>query len=293
MKQKLPKIAIIGAGRWGKNLIREFNEVADIECVIHKDGSETTKWLNENYPEIKELSSLSNVIKRTDIDAVVIATPIETHYDITKEILLSEKHVFVEKPITETVDQASELLEIANHKNLILSVGFIFLHHQVFKKVQKIQDVEGIKELHFLWKKYGSFHSNIFDNLFTHEIALSIKLIGTPINIELLSAQGLIPEIDIIDVVATFKNDITCTYKIDRTSKEREKVVEIITTQGNIYTWRDDSLYKNNQHIFTQNKTALEIECNAFIDDIQSKKEPFANAVLGLEAVKAVEMVRP
>ena len=92
-------IAVVGAGNWGENLIRNFFELGVLKAICDKSQVSLTK-MRKLYPDCDLIYSLKDVLARKDIPAIVIATPAETHYGLTRESLLAGKHVFVEKPLT-------------------------------------------------------------------------------------------------------------------------------------------------------------------------------------------------
>ena len=110
----MKKIAIIGLGKWGKNLIRDVSKISCVKKCSSLGDSKNISWLKKNYPSIQYTSDSQEIFADKEIDAVIIATPINTHYNLVKKALLSKKHVFVEKPISSTLSKAEELIKIAN-----------------------------------------------------------------------------------------------------------------------------------------------------------------------------------
>jgi UDP-2-acetamido-3-amino-2,3-dideoxy-glucuronate N-acetyltransferase len=98
------KIAVIGAGYWGKNLVRNFSELGVLDIVCDT-GLDRLKDVRDKYPKVRTTASTGDVIMDKSIDGVVISTPAETHYRIAKECLLAGKNVFVEKPIALSVTE--------------------------------------------------------------------------------------------------------------------------------------------------------------------------------------------
>ena len=115
-------IAVMGAGNWGKNLIRNFFELNALKVIGDKDEA-SLKQMRKLYPSCDSYTSLTDVLSRDDISGVVIATPAETHFTLARKVLQSGKHVFVEKPLTLLGKDASELIDLAKKKNLILIEG--------------------------------------------------------------------------------------------------------------------------------------------------------------------------
>jgi len=93
----MKKIAIVGLGNWGKNFVREFSKLSEISICYTKGDTRNLKWLKKNYPSIKHTNKYDDILKNNTIDAVVIATPIKTHYRLTTKALKSGKIFFFQK----------------------------------------------------------------------------------------------------------------------------------------------------------------------------------------------------
>ena len=132
----MKKIAIIGLGKWGRNLLREFSKISCVTKCHTRGNQKNISWLRKNYPKVVHTTSIRDILTDKNIDAVVISTPINSHFKIARNALEAGKHVFVEKPMTNTIVEAKQLLKIAKSKNLNLFVGHIFLHNEIFKKIK-------------------------------------------------------------------------------------------------------------------------------------------------------------
>ena len=121
------KIAVIGCGYWGPNLVRNFiqcNRVRELICC-DLDAKRLARMKNL-YPSATILGDYKELLEMPDLDAVAIATPVKTHHPIAKEFLSRGKHVFVEKPFTHSWETALELVKLAEENNRILMVGHTF-----------------------------------------------------------------------------------------------------------------------------------------------------------------------
>ena len=113
-------LALVGAGYWGKNLARNFYNL-NVLKLICDPSEDVLREMGKRYPEIVTASSFSQAIKSSDIDAVVIATPMEKHFLLAREALLANKHVFIEKPMATNLHEAEELISLAKkNKKVIL-----------------------------------------------------------------------------------------------------------------------------------------------------------------------------
>lgn len=143
-------IAIIGAGYWGKNLIRTFNSLSGVNlkyvCDIDKEKLISIKNF---YPKITVIEDSEVIFNDDEVSAILIAVPTRLHYPLAKKSLESGKHVFVEKPMTETYRQAEELVEIANKKGLVLSVDHTFLYTGAVRKIKELIDSEELGEIRY------------------------------------------------------------------------------------------------------------------------------------------------
>lgn len=112
------RIGIIGAGYWGKNHVRNFYQLGALHTVCDAD-KERLKSFKEKYQDIKVTSDYLEILKSEEIQGVVIATPAETHYQLAKEAILYKKDVLVEKPLSLRINEARELIELAEKENVI------------------------------------------------------------------------------------------------------------------------------------------------------------------------------
>ena len=132
------RVAVIGAGHWGPNLIRNFSRSARSGVRRVVDLSEARlRAVGERYPEILLSTDSSTAFADDDVDAVVIATPTATHAELVRRALLAGKHVLVEKPLTDGSDSAGELCRLAEQTGRVLLVGHVFLYNPA---VQWIKD---------------------------------------------------------------------------------------------------------------------------------------------------------
>ncbi len=277
---EMKKLGIIGIGNWGKNLVRELSKIHCIKKCSSNGNSKNIRWLKKNYPSIQYVSDSKEIFADKEINAVIIATPINTHYKLVKKALLSKKHVFVEKPISTNLSEAEELIEIAKKNNLLLFVGHIFIFNEIFKKLIQISNRENITHLNFLWNKFGTFDEDIFLNLISHDLSIILALFGKPKKIKLINKFGVISKCDVVTLILELPNNKTCQIHVNRCSNHKQKHVTIFT-QKNIYIWDDLSLFKNNKKtnsfklIFQSKYTPLEIECKEFVKKLNETNKSF------------------
>lgn len=130
-------MGVIGAGYWGKNLIRNLNDLKALVCICDND-EKARGYFRSQYPHVKICSDCSDMYGDSEVAAVVIATPAIAHYGQAKQALLAGKHVFVEKPLVLDEREAEELIELADSKNLVLMVGHLLQYHPAFLELKRL-----------------------------------------------------------------------------------------------------------------------------------------------------------
>ncbi len=132
------KIGIIGCGYWGPNHVRIFSQLTQSEVVMCADSSvERLQWLKGLYSQVQTTEYYQDILSNPEIEAVVIATPTETHYQISKEALEANKHVLCEKPLSLRSQECLDLEKLAKKNEKILMVGHIFIFHQGILKLKE------------------------------------------------------------------------------------------------------------------------------------------------------------
>lgn len=131
-------IGVIGCGYWGPNLLRNFaeNEGAELRWMCDLDESRLAS-LSRRYPAAKVTTDYRTVVNDPSLDAVVIATPVGTHYEFAKAALQAGKHVLIEKPLTSRVSEAEELIELAESSKLTLMVDHTFVYTGAVRKMKE------------------------------------------------------------------------------------------------------------------------------------------------------------
>lgn len=178
-------LGIIGCGHWGSNHIRVFNTLKDVKVKVcaDKDASRLDS-LRSSYPGITFTSDLSAVTDNDGIDAVVIATPTASHYALVKTCLLNNKHVLCEKPVTVKSKESRELSILAEKKQKLLMIGYVFLYNNgiiAFKEYLKSKTLGRVLYLHFTRTNLGPIRDDVdvIYDLASHDIAIASFLLGS------------------------------------------------------------------------------------------------------------------
>ena len=159
------RIGVIGYGYWGPNIVRNFHGIEGGEVAVVCDKNpDTLKRAHRAFPDVKVTTDLCDVLAAPDIDAVAVVTPVWTHFELAKAALENGKHVFVEKPFTSNAQQAEELVNLAEQKNLQIMVDHTFLFTGAVRKIRELVDSGALGSLYY----YDSTRVNL--GLFQHDV---------------------------------------------------------------------------------------------------------------------------
>ena len=144
-------VAVIGAGHWGPNLIRNFDNppASIVKAVVDRD-SKRLQQVRSRFPKVAVTEDAAAVLTDPSIDAVVIATPTSTHFGLVKAALEGGKHVLVEKPITTSSSEADELIALADKAGRILMVGHVFLFNLAVQRVRTYIEAGQLGRLYYV-----------------------------------------------------------------------------------------------------------------------------------------------
>src|SRR6185436_20972847 len=144
------KLAVVGMGYWGKNLVRNFSDLGALAAVCDSNTSVEENCKRE-YGNVRYCQEFSSVLSDSSIDAVALATPAVTHYEMAKAALEAGKDVYVEKPLAVEVKQGRELVELAEARGRVLMVGHILRYHPAVVKLQELIQKGELGKIHYLY----------------------------------------------------------------------------------------------------------------------------------------------
>jgi len=150
-KDRAVQIGLVGLGYWGPNLLRVLADMESVEITWLCDlDAERLMRYGRRYPGVQVTDSYDALLADPELDAVIIATPVFTHFDLASQALVAGKHVFVEKPLSRTVAEADELVELAEANDLRLMCGHTFLYSPAVRAVKKLLDAGELGDLYFI-----------------------------------------------------------------------------------------------------------------------------------------------
>ena len=224
--------AIIGLGYWGKNYYRILNSNDNINLSAVVDSNQNIN-LDERTKHFPDLEDLLN--SKINIDAAIIATPTNTHYDITKKLLNNGIHVLVEKPLSTKADEASELINLADEKNLVLLVDHTFLYNEAINfAIKSIQDGEIGSLLHINFERtnLGPIRSDVscLWDLTTHDVSILNAITPEePTKIRASSFNTSQTEsFDMVNVSLNYENNLFVTMFSSWLHPEKTRKIKIV-----------------------------------------------------------------
>jgi predicted dehydrogenase len=224
--------AIIGLGYWGKNYYRILNSNENINLSAVVDSNKNIN-LDEGSKHFPDLEDLLN--SEINIDAAIIATPTNTHYEITKKLLNNGIHVLVEKPLSTKADEASELINLAYEKNLVLLVDHTFLYNEAINfAIKSIQDGEIGSLLHINFERtnLGPIRSDVscLWDLTTHDVSILNAITpNEPTQIRASSFNtSQTQAFDMVNVSLNYENNLFVTMFSSWLHPEKTRKIKIV-----------------------------------------------------------------
>jgi UDP-2-acetamido-3-amino-2,3-dideoxy-glucuronate N-acetyltransferase len=180
--KKAKKVAVVGTGYWGKNLVRNFHALNSLAALCDSDTSLAATY-EKSHPGVKFYSQYADVLKDPNIDGVALATPATTHYSLAKAALEAGKDVLVEKPLAVDVQHGEDLVKLAENKNRILMVGHILRYHPAILKLQELIRNGQLGRINYLYSNrlnIGKIRTeeNILWSFAPHDISVMLSLLN-------------------------------------------------------------------------------------------------------------------
>ena len=313
---------VVGYGYWGPNVVRNLDSLDGARVItVSEKVAALRKRVQKAYPGIHVTADSAEVMSSTDVDAVAIVTPVWTHFELAKAALENGKHVFVEKPFTTSVQQAEELVNLAQQKNLLIMVDHTFLFTGAVKKIRQLLEEGILGKLYY----YDSTRVNL--GLFQHDVNVIWDLAPHDLSImdylinerpEAIAATGqahLNGYEDIAFLTVYFPGQIIAHINVnwlspvkvrttlvggekkmlvwndlepDEKIKVYDKGVSITSREGLyelLVSYRSGDMWA--PHV--DQGEALRQELTYFVDCISNNRVPFNDGAAGLRVVKMLE----
>ena len=175
-------VAQAGLGHWGKNLVRNFDELAELSWICDSDEARRAEF-GARYPNARVTASFEEMLADGDLQAVVIATPVPTHHPLAKQALEAGKHVFVEKPPAMRAAEMEELVGLAEERGLVLMPGHLLLYHPGVQKLKELVDSGQLGDVLCVYGNRQNLgiirtNENALWSLGVHDLSVILYLIG-------------------------------------------------------------------------------------------------------------------
>jgi len=318
------RIGVIGYGYWGPNIVRNFVDTEGATVTLISDAQDSAlKRAHSAHPTIRTTTSDHDVIVSPDVDAVVIATPVTTHYELARRALENGKHAFVEKPFTTSVQHAEELIELAEKKNLKIMVDHTFLFTGAVRKIKQLID-DGVLGRLFYFDSIRinlgllQCDSNVVWDLAPHDLSIMDHLIGLdPVAISATGMAHINGFEDVAYVTIFFPDNLIAHININWLSPVKIRMT-MIGGQKKMLVWNDlvaDEklrVYDRGVEVDTKEEAyharinyrsgdiwvprleqleALKVESKYFVDCLENDQTPFNDGLAGLRVVRMIEAI--
>ena len=314
MSDKKPKIGVVGAGHLGKHHIKHLSNHKGVDFVgVFDTNEDSLKNICDEF-SVRPFKNLEELISLCD--AVNIVTPTNTHFDIARKFLNQKKDVFIEKPLTNTVEEALSLIDLAKTNECILQVGHIERFNPTINKLKELVDNPHYIEIERLapFQARGTEVPVVLD-LMVHDIDLILEMVNSPLeSVQASGAKMMSNSIDVAHAHIKFQNGVVANLKSSRIAQNY--IRKIRTYQKNFYSITDlmipqIELYGLEHHnmfseklksqkvetntglktlyyekFVPENKDALLEEINDFIHCINTRSKPNVDGQAGANALE-------
>jgi UDP-2-acetamido-3-amino-2,3-dideoxy-glucuronate N-acetyltransferase len=308
-------IAVVGCGYWGKNLVRNFDELEALHTLCDTE-EERLRFFGSQYPKINTTPSFSDVLNDDAIKAVAIATPAETHFRLSREALMAGKDVFVEKPLSLRVTEGRELVDLAAQEGRILMVGHILEYHLAIVKLKEMVDAGDLGKINYIYStrlNLGKFRTeeNILWSFAPHDISVILLLLNEmPTQVSAQGGTYLNREIaDVTMTTMTFSSGVKSHIFVNWLHPYKEQRLVIVGDKKMAVF--DDVAPKDKLLIFSHRidwiervpvprkedaevipiepAEPLKAECQHLLDCIETRQQPKTDGRNGLRVLRILE----
>ena len=308
----LPKVALIGCGHWGKNLCRNFSALGALGMVV--DSTETgVANARSIAPDVSFSSIVEDALTNPDIQALALATPAETHAELTIRAMKAGKDVFVEKPMALTIEDAERMNSVADQTDRILMVGHLLEYHPAVLKLRELIDSGELGKINYIYSNRLNFgkvrtEENALWSFAPHDVAVILRLMGqSPIEISATGGSYLTKGLDDVTVSnLRFSNESRAHIFVSwlHPFKEQRLVVvgdqkmaifndvapfgeklllypQTVEFEGEIPVLKKEDA----QFVEHSDTEPLREECRHFLDCVVTRRPPLTDAQSGIEVL--------
>ena len=308
-------VAVIGSGYWGKNLVRNFSQLGALRLICDKDETLLARF-KEQYSGVDTCLALNDVLSREDIHGLVIATPAETHYTLSREALFAGKDVFVEKPMALQEQEAEDLIDIASRLKRVIMVGHLLQYHPVFVRLKEIVASGQLGRINYIYSNRLNLgkirrEENILWSFAPHDISMILSLVGeNPSSIVATGGNYLHREIaDVTTTHLEFPSGVRAHIFVSWLHPFKEQKLVVVGDQkmavfDDTQPWPDKLLlypheikWRNNipvpakaqpERLDIPQDEPLRSECEHFLSCMSNGRRPITDGFEGLRVLKVL-----
>ena len=240
------KLAVIGCGHWGPNHVRNFNALPEsrVDAVADLD-ERRLDYVRRMYPGLRGERDYTQILNDPNLDAVVVATPVSTHYEVVRESILAGKHVLCEKPLCKSSKQGEELVDLARANERLLMVGHVFLFNAGIAKLKELVDAGELGTLRYLSASrtnLGPIRSDVdaaYD-LCSHDVSIFNWLLGgEPEVVSATGASFVQPGVeDVVFVSMKYPGNVLASIHASWLDPKKVRQITVVGSQQ-MATWDD------------------------------------------------------
>ncbi len=318
------RVGIVGLGYWGPNLVRCFSDLENCKVTAVCDQSyDQLLRIKDRFPSVYPIENFDALLDRDLVDAVVIATPTATHFDLSMKALEHDLHVFVEKPLAETSAQCRKLIETAGVRNRTLFVGHVFLHASPVIKLRELVQSGELGNINYISSRrlnLGPVRKDVsaLYDLAPHDISMMLYLLGQdPVSVTCSGFDRLHPGIhDVCNLTLTFPDNRMGMIHVSWLDPRKERVLTVVGDKrmavyddleqekikifdkgidkptgasGDFADFQLAYRYGGSYSPFIKEQEPLKAECADFIRCISEGDVPLTDGVNGLSVVEVLE----
>lgn len=317
------RIGIVGLGYWGPNLVRCFSEINDCKVTAVCDQSYDQLFrIKDRYPSVYPIEDFDALLNRDIVDALVIATPTDTHFALASKALEKGLHVFIEKPLAKTSDQCKTLIALSERNDCTLFVGHVFLHSSPVQTLKQIIDTGELGDINYISSRrlnLGPVRKDVsaLYDLAPHDISMMMFLLGMqPDRVSCTGIDLLNPGIhDVCNLSMHFGDKKMGMIHVSWLDPRKERVLTVVGDRkmavyddleqekikiydkgitapppaGDFAEFQISYRYGGSYSPFVKEKEPLKAECADFIRCIKEKTPPITGGINGLAVVEVLE----
>src|SRR5437667_437926 len=314
VKKPNARIAVVGVGYWGKNLVRNFHELGALEALCDADQTLEGAYAR-NYAGVRFYSQFKEVLADPSIDGVALATPAVAHYEMAKAALEAGKDVLVEKPLAIEVKQGEELVELAASRRRILMVGHILRYHPAVLKLQQLIQDGALGQINYLYSNrlnIGKIRTeeNILWSFAPHDISVILSLLNEMPN-RVFCQGGAYLNRQIFDVTLSqfdFPSGVQAHIFVSWLHPVKEQRLVVVgsekmavfddTAEDKLVLyphkvkWQNrvpTAVKANGEIVKLENREPLRAECQHFLDCVESRTSPVSDGAEGLRVLRVLD----